>query len=105
MKKSLFLMLMTVLSLTVSPVHASVNASEHVGIPMKEKEMPERVKVLLTRLEEIRDMDKSKLTKEDRKELRTEVKAIKSELRTTNGGLYLSLGAIIIIILLLILIL
>ena len=37
--------------------------------------------------------------------LRKEIKTIKAELRTTNNGVYLSIGAIIIIILLLILIL
>lgn len=57
----------------------------------------------MARLVEIRNMDKSKLTRAERRELRKEVKAIK-ELNSANGsGVYLSVGAIIIIILLLIL--
>ncbi|AWI27303.1 hypothetical protein HYN49_12530 [Flavobacterium pallidum] len=67
--------------------------------------MPARVKVLLDRLEEIKAMDKSDMSRAERKALRKEVRAIKSELRSTGGGVYLSVGAIIIIILLLILLL
>ena len=61
--------------------------------------------VLLRRLEEIRDMDKSNLTRAEKKELRKEVKEIKASMKAYGGGVYLSVGAIIIIILLLILIL
>jgi len=50
-------------------------------------------------------MDKSSMTSVERKALRKEVRAIKAELRTTNNGVYLSVGAIIIVILLLILLL
>lgn len=56
------------------------------------------------RVEEIKDMDKSTLTSADRKALRKELRVLGKEARN-NGGIYLSVGAIIIIILLLILIL
>ncbi|MGX7668916.1 hypothetical protein [Flavobacterium pedocola] len=59
---------------------------------------------LVERLKEIRAMDKSEMTRAEKKELRKEVKAIKKELATDHKGVYLSVGAIIIIILLLILI-
>jgi flagellar motility protein MotE (MotC chaperone) len=62
----------------------------------------ERIK---TRVEEIRDMDKSNLTKAERKALRSELRELKGQARAVSGGVYLSVGAIIIIILLLILIL
>lgn len=64
-----------------------------------------KTEVLLNRLIEIRDMDKSNLSRADRKSLRKEVKEIKTTMRATSNGVYLSIGAIIIIILLLILIL
>jgi ribosomal protein L20A (L18A) len=48
-------------------------------------------------------MDKSSLSRADKKELRKEVKSLKKEAATQ--GIYLSIGAIIIIILLLILLL
>jgi hypothetical protein len=56
--------------------------------------------VLLSRLNEIKEMDKSDLSSKEKKALRHEVKAIKKSL---SGGVYLSVGAVIIIILLLIL--
>jgi hypothetical protein len=57
------------------------------------------------RIDEIKALDKSILTADQKKELQKEVRTIKKELRNTNHGLYLSVGAIIIIVLLLILIL
>ena len=59
----------------------------------------------LARLEEIKAMDKSNLSASERKALRKEVIAMKKESKEMNGGVYLSVGAIIIVILLLILIL
>ena len=65
----------------------------------------EQAKILNARLLEIKDMDKSNMTGLQKKELKKEVRAIERELKLNNGGVYLSVGAIIIIILLLILIL
>ena len=73
------------------------------------------VSVMVSRVEAIKAMDKSELTSAEKKELRKELRAIKSDLKASSkaelaatsggGGVYLSVGAIIIIILLLILIL
>lgn len=60
---------------------------------------------LLQRLQEIKTISKSTLTRQEKKSLRKEVREIKKEMAVSNGGVYLSVGAIIIIILLLILIL
>jgi DNA gyrase/topoisomerase IV subunit A len=61
---------------------------------------------ITNRVEEIRNMDKSHLSRADKKELRKELKEMKNQARAIGGGgVYLSVGAIIIIILLLILIL
>ncbi|TDG37876.1 hypothetical protein EZJ43_01945 [Pedobacter changchengzhani] len=62
----------------------------------------ERIK---NRVEEIKEMDKSNLTRAEKKALKSELKEMKNQARAMNGGVYLSVGAIIIIILLLILIL
>ncbi len=69
------------------------------------KEMPVEVKIMLNRLDEIKAIDKSSLSSAEKKALRKEVRDIKTQLKTTNNGVYLSVSAIIIIILLLILIL
>lgn len=58
------------------------------------------------RVEEIKNMDKSSLTKDERKELKNELKSLNQEAKAIGkGGVYLSTAAIIIIILLLILLL
>jgi hypothetical protein len=64
-----------------------------------------RANALISRLYEIKAMDIQSLNATEKKELRKEVKSIKSELKAVTGGVYLSVGAIIIIILLLILLL
>jgi len=68
-------------------------------------EQQARLDEIITRVNEIKDMDKSNLTRSEKKELRSELKSMKTEARAMSGGVYLSVGAIIIIILLLILIL
>lgn len=60
---------------------------------------------ITSRVEEIRAMDKSNLSRTEKKELRKELKEMKKKANAIGGGVYLSVGAIIIIILLLILIL
>lgn len=64
-----------------------------------------QLKRITDRVEEIKAMDKSDLSKSERKALRSELKELKQQARAMGGGVYLSVGAIIIIILLLILIL
>ncbi|TBX68398.1 hypothetical protein EZL74_08790 [Flavobacterium silvisoli] len=81
---------------TVVPVNSEISHT-----PSEEA----KTEVLLNRLNEIKAMDKSNLTREEKKALRKEVKEIKATMKATGGGVYLSVGAIIIIILLLILIL
>lgn len=60
---------------------------------------------LQNRLEEIKAIDKNELSRVEKKALRREVKEIKKELAAVSGGVYLSVGAIILIALLLILLL
>ena len=60
---------------------------------------------LLARLAEIKAMDKSNMSFSEKRKLRKETRAIKSELKALSGGVYLSVGAIVVIVLLLILLL
>ncbi|MBB6502755.1 hypothetical protein [Pedobacter cryoconitis] len=60
---------------------------------------------IVNRVEEIKAMDKSNMSRAEKKELRKELREMKQRARGISGGVYLSVGAIIIIILLLILIL
>ena len=61
---------------------------------------------LLLRLNEIKEMDKSKLSSPEKKQLRTEVLSIKERLKKHHDGvLYISTGTVILIIILLIILL
>lgn len=66
------------------------------------KEVLAEVKVMLTRLEEIKAMDKSSLKSSKKREVRKEVCVVKADLKATGNRVYLSIGAIILIMLLLI---
>lgn len=102
--KKLIYTLTAVIMLTLSINTSSASAKAPV------KELTEQQQVQLDqikrRVEEIRDMDKSDLSKSERKELRNELKAMKNQANAVaGGGVYLSVGAIIIILLVLILVL
>ncbi|MDP4264971.1 MAG: hypothetical protein Q8941_20755 [Bacteroidota bacterium] len=71
---------------------------------MTEQQQAARLEEIRNRVNEIKAMDKSALSKADRKALKKELKGMNKEARSGHG-VYLSVGAIIIIILLLIIIL
>ncbi|MEI9808462.1 MAG: hypothetical protein WDO16_11680 [Bacteroidota bacterium] len=97
------------LTITASNVHAitidDTNPKKEQVADMTEGQKAARMEEIKGRLNEIKTMDKSELSKTERKALRKELKDMKKEARAMSGGVYLSVGAIIIIILLLILIL
>ena len=64
-----------------------------------------QIRVLELRLNEIKEIDKSALSKSEKKELKSEVKEIKSEMKALSGGVYISVGALILILILLIILL
>lgn len=80
-------------------------AANETPVNATEKTTAVPVEKLMARIAEIRAMDKSTLTSSERKELRKEVKNMKAEVRANNKGVYLSVGAAIIIVLLLIILL
>lgn len=102
MKKLSFYLMVLLLSLNA--VTNSANAATTTP-NNNTKEVPAEVKIMLDRLEEIKKMDKSSLKSSEKKELRKEVRTIKKSLAASGNGVYLSIGAIVIIILLLILLL
>jgi hypothetical protein len=88
-----------------SPAFAANDKTSRIELLASNKEVPAEVQIMLDRLDEIKSMDKSNMSRVEKKELRKEVKTIKKTLRSTGNGVYLSVGAIIIIVLLLILLL
>ena len=104
MKKFTVLFLTVLLSLSLVSVYATTEIKPSAPLTANTTEKAAS-KVLISRLNEIKELDKSNMTSSDKKALRTEVKTIKKQLKEYRGGIYLSLGAVIIIVLLLIILL
>lgn len=105
--KKITIYIMTAVSLlsfvpTTSKAEANSNSKEKIEMTA---EQSQKAQVMMNRLEEIKAMDKSNMTRVEKKALRKEVKSIKMAMSDLSGGVYLSVGAIIIIVLLLILLL
>jgi hypothetical protein len=99
--KTLLLITVFVLLLTSSATFAKVKPAV-----VADAQTELRLQQIEARVNEIKQMDKSHLSSSERKELRKELVSMKKEAKAaTGGGVYLSVGAIIIIILVLILIL
>lgn len=100
MKKTAFCLM--ILSFSLFPSTMVATEMEPIRTHANTNEVPIEVKVMIDRLNEIKEMDKSSLTRTERKELRKEVRTIKKDIRSSGSGLYISTGAIIIILLLII---
>lgn len=102
MKKFLRNSLVAVLMVGVLPSFA---ASPVTPIHQLEQVISKaEVQELETRLNEIQSMDVSKMSRAEKRALRKEVKQIERTM-DGNGGIYISVGALIIIIILLIILL
>lgn len=106
MKKIALCVMATCLSLTFLPLQSIASTTVEpsslvVTIPPESAE----AKALLLRLNEISTTDMSKLKSAEKKNMRKEVRSIKHELREIGGGVYLSVGAILLIALILIILL
>lgn len=107
MKKTiLFLVAAFLLSLIPMQVNAGSDPKQTAPTAtVKVKAVDSKdTKAMRARLDEIKKMDKSKLTASEKTQLRNEVRAMQDGgIQTTSSGVYLSVGAIIVILLILIL--
>jgi len=103
MKKTALCIMALGLSLAFHPLQS--NAEAAIAPSSMVVSGPADPNASLARLYEIKAMDKSNLSGAEKRELRKEVKSLKREMKGSSQGIYLSVGAVIIIILLLILIL
>jgi hypothetical protein len=62
-----------------------------------------RLAEMEARVEEIKALDFMSMSKNERKDIREELKEMKAEARATGNGVYISVGAIIVVLLLIIL--
>lgn len=102
MKKQIYFLATAFMLMLATP---SVMANDAKAKPEMTERQVARMEEISRRVEEIKGMDRSQLSRQDRKDLRNELLEMKKEAKVTSGGVYLSVGAIIIIILVLILIL
>ena len=103
MKKATIYFMVLLLSITIIPTPIAAKEKNPTAISNPPKEIPAEVQVMLNRLNEIKAMDKSNMSRLEKKALRKEVRSINKGLRTSGNGIYISVGAILIIILLIIL--
>ena len=106
---------MALMILTFYPVRLNADAKPAPVVATKTVESTD-ISVLIARVETISAMDRSALSSSEKKELRKELRSIKSDLKersksdsnnrvATSGGVFVSVGALIVVILLLVLLL
>ena len=105
MKKITLCLMAIYLTLSFHPLqsYATTTVAPPSLVISKPKESAE-AKALLLRLDEIKAKYKSTLSRKERKALRKEIYSIEKNLTDNHGGVYISVGAILIIILLLVII-
>ena len=105
MKKITIYFVALILVLGALPTQAEAKLFKKETVKTESTINAVKLNAMYARLNAIKEMDKSAMSSSERKALRMEVRAMKSEIREGNGGVYLSIGAILIIVLLLIILL
>jgi predicted negative regulator of RcsB-dependent stress response len=106
MKKIAFCLIASSMLLTFQPLQTkAATTTTPTSVVVTNTTDAVKAKTMLLRLNEIKEMNKTNLNSSEKKSLRKEVRSINRELKTMSGGVYLSVGAVIIIILLLIILL
>lgn len=100
MKKATIYLMICMISISIIPNSVFATERNPVTISNTPKEVPLEVQVMFNRLEEIKAMDKSDMNRSEKKELRKEVRTINKSLATTGNGVYISVGALLVIIIL-----
>lgn len=106
--KILLLAILLMCTFSTVNVNAAINKKDLKAkvAAMTEEQKEARIQQIKDRVEEIKQMDKSELSKADRKQLKQELRDMNKEAKALgSGGVYISLAGLVIIILLLILIL
>ncbi len=104
MKKliAIFALFISIQFIQAEPINKKDSKNDNTELTEAQKI---RVEEMKQRLDEIKTMDFKSMSKDEIKDIRSELKEMKEEAKADGKGVYLSVGAIIIIILLLILIL
>jgi hypothetical protein len=105
MKKTLFIVIMMIFTLSATTTFASKNdLKSNTPAATENKLSTEEVTRLKNRVEEIREMDKSGMTVSEKKVLSEERKSIKKNVRKNGEVIYIGGSTLLLIILIIILI-
>ena len=105
MKKTIFIALLAIFSLGTAPAFAASAKATETTTEANNKLTAEEVTALTTRVEEIRDMDKSTMTLSEKSELKSELKEIKATMKSSDPYIYIGGSSLIILIIVLIIVL
>lgn len=103
MKKTIFFVLLVIFSLGVAPTFAA-NSKSNNNVATEPTLTTEEVNVLKERVIEIRDMDKSELTADEKSELKSELNEIKETVRN-EPTIYIGLVSLLVLVILLVVLL
>jgi hypothetical protein len=105
MKKLLACIITALILLTINPIQSmAANEVNPMSTPTTKVVDTEKVNGMINRLNEIDAMDKTSLSSSEKRVLRKEVRSIKREIQR-DSGVYVSVGALLLIIILLIVLL
>lgn len=105
MKKTIFIALLAIFSFGTAPAFATSAKATETATEANSKLTSEEVTALTTRVEEIRDMDKSAMTLSEKSELKSELKEIKETMKSSDPYVYIGGSSLIILIIVLIILL
>ena len=109
MKKTIFLVFVMFFTLSATMVFADdpdknpTPEKTAVSAETENEMSDEEIDRLTKRFEEIRNMDKSNMTSEERSELKKELKEMKKDAKRAGGAIYIGGGTLLLIIILVIL--
>jgi hypothetical protein len=101
MKKYILFLFTAVMALTFVPQNA--NAATTPAVKTTDGTLSQLL--LANRLDEINATDQSAMTRDEKKALQTEKRSVQGEMQNGSGGVYISVGALLLIILILIILL
>lgn len=103
-KYTLLLMFLMLFTAIVPSMAEAKDAKKDKNNTEVSAEDQARLVEIEARVKEIKEMDFSEMTKPERKAVKTELKSLNKEAKQVGGGVYISVGAIIVILLIILLV-
>ena len=101
-KKAIFIIAIILSNFSINNLNAK-SLNETAPLTQTEISAKQNSSILINRINEINAMDKSKLSKKEKTQLKSELKRMKAQVNNTRNGIYISTGAVLLIILIIIL--